>query len=157
MSALLCFVATGAFAQALAGQSRGITSRLESAVTLDFDDLMERRAVRVAVPYSRTLYFNDKGRERGLSADFVRDFERYINQKYQKQVGKRPITVVIRPTTRDVLLHNVAEGLADIAVGNLTVTEERLRLVDFVAADSMKPVSELVITGPKVASYRRRR
>jgi hypothetical protein len=117
MSALLCFVATGAFAQAPAGQSRGVTTRIERAIVLDFDGLMERRAVRVAVPYSRTLYFNDKGRERGLSADFVRDFERYVNQKYQKQLGKRPVTVVIRPTTRDRLLTQVAEGLADISVG----------------------------------------
>jgi len=118
-------------------------------VKVDFDGLVERRAIRVAVPYSRTLYFNDKGRERGLSADFVRDFERYVNQKYKKQLGNRPITVVMRPTTRDVLLKQVADGLADLAVGNLTVTEERLKLVDFVAPESVRPVSELVITGPK--------
>ena len=103
----------------------------------------------MVVPHSRTLYFNDKGRERGISADFVRDFERYINQKYRKQLGKRPITVVIRPTTRDVLLTSVAEGFADIAVGNLTVTEERLKLVDLVAPGSVQPVSELVLSGPK--------
>ena len=41
----------------------------------DLDALIERRAIRVAAPFSRTLYFNDKGRERGISADFVRDFE----------------------------------------------------------------------------------
>ena len=107
---------------------------------MDFDGLVERRVVRVVVPHSRTLYFNDKGHERGISADFVRDFERYINQKYKKKLGKRPITVIIRPTTRDVLLTNVAEGLADIAVGNLTVTEERLKLVDLVAPGSVQPV-----------------
>src|SRR5262249_42164616 len=85
----------------------------------------------------------------GLSADFVRDFEGYINRKYKTQLGQRPITVVMRPTTRDVLLKNVADGLADIAVGNLTVTDERLKLVDFVAPESVRPVAELVITGPK--------
>ena len=39
--------------------------------------------IRVLVPYSRTLYFNDKGRERGITADTVRDFERYLNKKYR--------------------------------------------------------------------------
>ena len=34
--------------------------------TGDFDAMLERRMIRVLVPYSRTLYFNDKGRERGL-------------------------------------------------------------------------------------------
>jgi membrane-bound lytic murein transglycosylase MltF len=148
LSALLCFVATGALAQQ-PDQSRGIATRLEGSGKVDFDGLVERRVVRVVVPHSRTLYFNDKGRERGISADFVRDFERYINQKYKKQLGRRPITVIIRPTTRDVLLTNVAEGLADIAVGNLTVTEERLKLVDLVAAGSVQPVSELALSGPK--------
>jgi membrane-bound lytic murein transglycosylase MltF len=148
LSALLCFVATGALAQQ-PDQSRGITTRLDGSVKVDFDKLVERRFVRVVVPHSRTLYFNDKGHERGISADFVRDFERYINQKYKKQLGKRPITVIIRPTTRDVLLTNVVEGLADIAVGNLTVTEERLKLVDLVAPGSVEPVSELALSGPK--------
>ena len=44
----------------------------------DFDRMIARRMIRVLVPYSRTLYFNDKGQERGLVADTVRDFERYI-------------------------------------------------------------------------------
>jgi hypothetical protein len=34
----------------------------------DFDAMVERRVVRVVVPYSRTLYYNDKGRERGITA-----------------------------------------------------------------------------------------
>src|SRR5262249_7099636 len=151
-AALLCLVAVGALGQEPAGKdmTRGITKRLEGAIKEDFDGLMTKhRGIRVVAPYSRTLYFNDKGRERGISADFVRDFERYINQKYAKELAKRPITVLIRPTTRDVLLKNVAEGLADIAVGNLTVTEERLKLVDFVAPEGVKPVNELVLTGPK--------
>jgi membrane-bound lytic murein transglycosylase MltF len=136
-------------AQQASGTARGITTRLEGPVKDDADALIERRVIRVAVPYSRSLYFNDKGRERGLSADFVRDFERYVNTKYKKQLRNRPITVVIRPTTRDILLKNVVDGLADIAVGNLTITEERLRLVDFVPPDGATTVSEVVLTGPK--------
>jgi len=149
LGGLLCLAAAGALAQAPAGKSRGIATRLGGAFKEDFDGLLKRRGIRVAAPYSRSLYFNDKGRERGISADFVRDFERWINRKYAKQLAKRPITVVIRPTTRDKLLTQVADGLADIAVGNLTVTEERLKIVDFVSPEGLKPVNELVITGPK--------
>ena len=146
---VLWLVAIGTFAQEPAGkdQARGITTRLQGVITEDFDGLLKRRAIRVAVPFSRTLYFNDKGRERGFSADFMRDFERWVNQKYAKELGKRPITVIFRTTTRDALLKSVADGLADIAVGNLTVTEERLKIVDFVSLEA-KPTSELVITGP---------
>ena len=116
--------------------------------TGDFDRMLERRMIRVYAPYSRSLYFNDKGRERGLSAELVRDFERWVNQKYAKQLGKRPLTIYIVPATRDKLLPDVVDGLADIAVGNLTVTEDRLKLVDFVAPAAVRTVDEIVVTGP---------
>jgi len=116
--------------------------------TGDFDKMIQRRMIRVYVPYSRSLYFNDKGRERGLSAELVRDFERWLNKKYAKQLGKRPLTIYIVPATRDKLLPDVVDGLADISVGNLTVTAERLKLVDFVAPASVKTVDEIVVTGP---------
>ena len=113
----------------------------------DFDRMVERRMIRVLVPYSRTLYFNDKGRERGLTAELVRDFEQYLNRKLQ--TGKRPITVYLIPTTRDKLVPKLVDGFGDIAAGNLTVTDERLREVDFVVQTDRKPVTELVVTGAK--------
>jgi membrane-bound lytic murein transglycosylase MltF len=115
----------------------------------DFDLMLDRRMIRVLVPYSRSLYFNDKGREMGISAENIRDFERWINKKYTKQLGKRPLTVYIIPTTRDKLLPDVSQGLGDIAVGNLTVTEERLKTVDFASPEHGLILRELVVTGPK--------
>ena len=114
----------------------------------DFDAMLERRQIRVLVPYSRSLYFVDKGHERGLTAEHARDFERYINRKYAKQLRKRPVTVYILPTTRDKLLSGVTAGLGDIAAGNLTATEGRQRIVDFIVTTDRKPVQELVVTGP---------
>ena len=35
--------------------------------TGDFDKMLERRMIRVYAPFSRSLYFSDKGRERGLA------------------------------------------------------------------------------------------
>jgi membrane-bound lytic murein transglycosylase MltF len=118
--------------------------------TGDFDKLLERRMIRVYAPFSRSLYFNDSGRERGIAVELVRDWERYLNIKYAKQLGKRPITIYIAPATRDKLLPYLAEGLADVAIGNLTVTEERLKQVDFVPGDEgRRTISEVVVTGPK--------
>jgi membrane-bound lytic murein transglycosylase MltF len=114
----------------------------------DFDAMLERRQIRVLVPYSRSLYFVDKGHERGLTAELARDFERYINKKYARQLGKRPVTVYILPTTRDKLLSGVTAGLGDIAAGNLTATEGRMKIVDFVVPADRKPVQELIVTGP---------
>ena len=64
-----------------------------------FDAMLQRRRIRVVVPLSRMLYFNDKGRERGVTADTVRDFETHLNRKYAKQRKKRPLTVAMIPAT----------------------------------------------------------
>ena len=115
--------------------------------TGDFDRMVARRMIRVLVPYSRTLYYTDKGRERGLTAELVRDFEQYVNQKYK--TGKRPVTFYLIPTTRDKLLPELAAGLGDVAAGNLTATDERLKLVDFVTQTDRPAVKELVVTSTK--------
>ena len=149
-SALLCLVATGALAQSPAGQTRGVPTRLEGVVKDDFDALIERRGIRVVAPYSRTLYFNDKGRERGISADFVRDFET-LHQPEIPEAARQAADHGHHPAhhPRPAAARMSPRGSRDIAVGNLTVTEERLKLVDFVAPDDVKPMPELVITGPK--------
>ncbi len=111
--------------------------------TGDLEQLIARRMIRVLVPYSRTLYFNDRGRERGLTADAVREFEAYLNKNYK--TGNRPVTVYLMPTTRDRLLQDVAAGLGDIAAGNLTVTPTRERIVDFAMLPDRK-VREVIVT-----------
>ena len=128
--------------------ARGLPTEIKPW-TGDFDGMLERRAIRVLVPYSRSLYFNDRGRERGIAADTVRGFERWLNEKYAKPLGNRPLTVMVIPRTRDRLLQDVADGLGDIAVGNLTITEARLRVVDVVSDPKLPGVNEVVVTGPK--------
>ncbi|HYX66531.1 MAG TPA: transporter substrate-binding domain-containing protein [Burkholderiales bacterium] len=112
----------------------------------DLDAMTTRRVVRVLVPYSRTLFFNDRGAQRGLTADTLRDFEAFLNKKYPKKA--HPIVVLAIPTTRERLLPALLEGRGDIAAGNLTITPEREAQVAFskpVAIDS----AEIVVTGPR--------
>jgi membrane-bound lytic murein transglycosylase MltF len=118
--------------------------------TGDFDKMLERRTIRIYAPFSRSLYFSDKGRERGIAVELARDWERYLNVKYAKQLGKRPLTIYIAPATRDKLLPYLDVGLGDVAIGNLTITDERLRLVDFIPGDEgRRTINEFVVTGPK--------
>jgi membrane-bound lytic murein transglycosylase MltF len=114
----------------------------------DFDGMLQRRAIRFYVPYSRSLYFIDKGRERGISADLMREFERWVNKKYAAQLGKRPLTVFIVVATRDKMLADLTGGHADVAVGNIKVLDELLKEVDFVAPDDSVTSTELLVTGP---------
>jgi membrane-bound lytic murein transglycosylase MltF len=53
----------------------------------DLDVLAGHRAIRVLVPYSKTLYFVDLGGvQRGIGYDFMHAFEDALNKK-QMQVG----------------------------------------------------------------------
>jgi membrane-bound lytic murein transglycosylase MltF len=129
------------------GEARRI-ALANTVFTGDFDRLLERRVIRVLAPYSRTLYYIDKGQERGLTAELARDFEQYVNRKYAKQLGKRPLTVFLVVTTRDKLFSELAAGRGDIAAGNLTVTPEREKVADFFAPADRDRVRELLVTGP---------
>jgi membrane-bound lytic murein transglycosylase MltF len=121
----------------------------------DLDAMLERRVIRVLVPYSRTLFFSDRGHERGITADLVREFERFLNTKHSARLGKRPVTVVLVATTRDQLLSGIEEGLGDIAAGNLTITDARRERVDFVRLTGLSTVKEVVVAGPTAPALER--
>ena len=144
MIALLAFMATTA-ASAVAAPVTGLQHEAGPQFG-DLDAMLERRVVRVLVPYSRTLYFNDRGAQRGLTADTLRDFEIFLNRKYPRKVP--PIVIVALPTTRERMLSGILEGRADIAAGNLTITPERDAKLDF-SKPLAQGAGEIVVTGPR--------
>jgi len=113
--------------------------------TGDFDKMIKKRRIRVLVTYSKTFYFLDRGRQRGISYDLLKEFEKYVNNNLKAKTLK--INVVFIPVRRDELIPGLVEGLGDIAVANLTITEQRQKLVDF-SNPLLTGVSELLVTGP---------
>ncbi|MDH3731915.1 MAG: lytic transglycosylase F [Gemmatimonadota bacterium] len=111
----------------------------------DFDAMAERRLIRVAVAHSRTLFFLDGPRPRGLTYEALTMFERGINEDLGTRALK--VHVVIEPVPRDRLFDAVVSGQADIAAANLTITPARLELVDF-SDPLMAGVREVLVTGP---------
>jgi membrane-bound lytic murein transglycosylase MltF len=150
ISALLGFVlAPAGHAQTAPSGDKGRQLSLATkAWQGDFDGMLERRVIRIYVPYSRSLYFIDKGRERGIAADLIREFERWTNKKNAKLIGKRPLTVFVVIATRDKMQADLTGGHADIAVGNIKVLDELLKFVDFVAPDENAASIEILATGP---------
>jgi membrane-bound lytic murein transglycosylase MltF len=97
--------------------------------TGDLDGMLKRRTIRILVPYSKTLFFIDKGRQFGVEAELGRQLEVWLNKRHKvKTFG---LHVAFIPTTRDAMTESLATGKGDILAANLTITPERLEKVDF--------------------------
>ncbi len=119
--------------------------RLDQKWSGDFDGMAERHVIRALVPYSKTFYFLDGADQRGVTYELLKEFEQYINEKLKKKTLK--VRLVVVPIRRDQLLPGLLEGLGDIAAGNLTITPEREKLVDF-SIPGAKGVDEIIVSGP---------
>jgi membrane-bound lytic murein transglycosylase MltF len=95
----------------------------------DLDEAAERGVVRALVVPSKTGYFLDGGKERGVTYDLLKTFEKQLNREYGKKHVR--IHVVVVPTTRDRLLSDLVAGKGDVAASNLTKTPVRQNVVDF--------------------------
>ena len=115
------------------------------AWTGDFSEMLKRRKLRLLVPYSKTLFFVDRGRQMGVVAEFARALDDSINARYQSK--SRRFHVDLLPTARDRLLQALNEGYGDAVAANLTITPERLAVADFVDP-WLKNVKEILVTGP---------
>jgi membrane-bound lytic murein transglycosylase MltF len=117
----------------------------------DLDGMIERRMVRVLVVPSKASYFQDRGRQRGVTYDGFRLMEQLFNEKLEKEKKLKQKNLKVRfvfvPMRRDQLLPALVEGKGDIAAANLTITPERSKLVDFTAPVA-RDVREVVVTGP---------
>ena len=110
----------------------------------DYGQMVERRVIRVAVPYGGYQFYYDQGRPRGAVYELVQRFEAHINE----QLGRRNIKiyVVVIPVGRDELLPALFAGHADFVASDLTITEERLKQLRF-SRPLLTDIDEVVVTG----------
>jgi len=103
--------------------------------------------IRILVTPTRTQYWIDRGQQNGAEYELSQAFERWINSRYpnKKHIKTR---VVIVPASRDKLISGLLEGRGDIAAGALTLTEDRLRVVDY-GGPFVLGVKELAVSGPE--------
>jgi membrane-bound lytic murein transglycosylase MltF len=111
--------------------------------TGDFDAMLERRLIRLVVPYSPTLFFEDKGSVYGTAANGAQLFEAWINKTFR--LGARPLTVPLTPVSRDKLFDTLLAGDGDIAAGDITINDELRKKVAF-SVPFLSNVREIVIT-----------
>jgi membrane-bound lytic murein transglycosylase MltF len=112
--------------------------------TGDLDGITKRGFIRILTVHNPLFFTFDGVEQRGLAPDVAHEFEKHLAE----QLGRvRSPTVVLIPVARDELLPGLMEGRGDIAAGNLTITPERSKLVDF-GLPNYPDVSEVIVTGP---------
>ncbi len=87
----------------------------------DLDSINVIKKLTVLINYGPTSYFIYKGQAMG--------FEYELLKKYTKEIGVRLEVVPI--INMDSIVANLNKGVADIVAANLTITEERLKKVNF--------------------------
>jgi membrane-bound lytic murein transglycosylase MltF len=97
--------------------------------TGDWDELQKHGVLRLLVVYSKTGFFYDRGRARGMVADAANELEIYLNQKMK--TGAKKFKVVATPVTPVDLAKDLNDGSGDIIATSIIVTPEREKQFDF--------------------------
>jgi membrane-bound lytic murein transglycosylase MltF len=112
----------------------------------DFDGILKRHYLRALVTSSKTQYYVVNGVQHGSTYEFLHEFEEWVNHKYPPKENLR-FHVIFVPVSHDQILARLTGGRGDLAVGTLTITPGRLKVVDF--SDPLATrVKEIAVTGP---------
>jgi membrane-bound lytic murein transglycosylase MltF len=122
---------------------------MDKPFTGDFDKMVKRRVIRVAVTFNRTHYFIDNGQERGLTYESLKSFEDDLNRDLE--TGNLKVHVVPVPMSRDQLEPALAGGKVDMVAAMVTVRPELEKLAAF-SDPTRTNVSQVVVTGPGAPS-----
>ena len=111
----------------------------------DLDKLIERRVIRVLVPFGGYQYYYVNGRPRGTLVELLNKFEQYVNDLLERRHLR--VYVVTIPISRDHLIPYLLEGRGDLVAGDLTVTNIRQQQVEF-TRPVRTDINEVIVTGP---------
>jgi membrane-bound lytic murein transglycosylase MltF len=119
--------------------------------TGDFDGMAKRKVIRALVINSKTGFFYDKGRARGVTVEILEEFETFVNKKLRNPNPR--VRVVYIPVATSQLASSLNDGLGDIAATGIVISPEREKLVDFTVplASGVKliPVTNAAAPSPK--------
>ena len=136
------------FSSAVLAQSSQSKSPQPGVWTGSYSEMLQRGLIRIAVPYDRTVYMNDKGSPRGLAPEMAKGISKWLNAKYAGQLKGKSIVVKLIPVNSANLLTALTAGQADMAIGDLGLYEPVKNPHDYILNHGTKIWRELLISGP---------
>jgi membrane-bound lytic murein transglycosylase MltF len=115
----------------------------------DLDGIISERfgLIRLLTVFEPLHYAVDGPKQGGITYEAAREFEEFLNERLGISRADDRVHVVLVPVRRDELIPFLRDGRGDIAAANLTITDERLREVDF-SEPFVSDAYEIVVTGP---------
>jgi membrane-bound lytic murein transglycosylase MltF len=115
----------------------------------DLDDMLVRRQIRALVVYSRSGFFYDKGRPRGISYEALGEFQNFLNKKLK--TGNLKVYVTFIPVRPEQLEQALTQGVGDVIATGVVVTPARQQRVAFTVPTATN-VRQIIVTGPTAPS-----
>ena len=111
-------------------------------------EMLQRGVIRVAVPYDRTIYVNDKGTLRGLSVEIAKGLSKWINATHANHLKGKTVAIKLVPINKSKLLDSLYSGQADVAIGDIGLYEPITNAKDLIVNHATKLEQEVLVTGP---------
>ena len=108
----------------------------------DLPEMRDRGLIRALVVHSQTGFFLDHGQIKGIQAEYLTRFEKFLNKGIKKENEKIRIRKI--PVSFNQLIPMVEAGYGDIAAHFLTVTPQREQRVNFATGRRLE-IDEIVV------------
>jgi membrane-bound lytic murein transglycosylase MltF len=130
------------------GKKKPEEALMSRVLTRRTDDLSEKwKTVRVLVSFNKTNFFEAGGQIKGLEAELMRQYEKYLRQGALRQGAKINVIFIAQPFKE--LIPALIDGRGDIAAAGLTITPERQKQVDF-TDPYIKNIDEIIVAAQGV-------
>ena len=116
---------------------------MDRVLTRRTDDRSEKwKTVRVLVSFNKTNFFEAGGQIKGLEAELMRQYEKYL-----RQGAKINVIFIAQPFKE--LIPALIDGRGDVAAAGLTITPERQKQVEF-TDPYIKNIDEIIVAAQGV-------
>lgn len=65
----------------------------------DYDGMQSHHVIRFLVPYSKTIFFIDRGEQLGTAAEWAEEFDKWVNKSKKSEIERMRVVFYRRPAT----------------------------------------------------------
>ena len=112
-------------------QSKPLIKKVLEKNRGDLDEMLKNKTIRVLVVNSKSFYGIQKGKKYGIYHDALVALEKQINKNHPNKNKHIKTKLIPIPVTREFLIPALKAGYGDVAMADNTITNRRMKEVDF--------------------------